>query len=77
MKRVFVNGYGSIGSRISQFIAEDSEIDVIGVGKYSPDEKVNQAISRGFAVYVPESKKMRLLIIKFLEQLKKHYLIAI
>jgi len=57
MKRVFVNGYGSIGSRISQFIAEDSEIDVIGVGKYSPDEKVNQAISRGFAVYVPESKK--------------------
>jgi len=57
MKKVFVNGYGSIGSRISQFIAEDSEIDVIGVGKYSPDEKVNLAISRGFSVYVPESKK--------------------
>jgi len=57
MKKVFVNGYGSIGSRISQFIAEDSEIDVIGIGKYSPDEKVNLAISRGFSVYVPESKK--------------------
>ena len=57
MKKVFVNGYGSIGSRISKFIAEDSEIDVIGVGKYSPDERVNQAISNGFAVYVPESKK--------------------
>jgi len=57
MKKVFVNGYGSIGSRISQFIAEDSEIEVIGIGKYSPDEKVNLAISRGFSVYVPESKK--------------------
>jgi len=57
MKKIFVNGYGSIGSRISQFIAEDSEIEVIGVGKYTPDEKVNQAISNGFAVYVPESKK--------------------
>ena len=33
MKKVFVNGYGSIGSRISKFISEDSEIDVIGVGK--------------------------------------------
>ena len=57
MKKVFVNGYGSIGSRISQFISEDSELEVIGVGKYSPDEKVNQAISNGFSVYVPESKK--------------------
>jgi glyceraldehyde-3-phosphate dehydrogenase (NAD(P)) len=57
MKKIFVNGYGSIGSRISQFIAEDSEIEVIGIGKYSPDEKVNQAISRGFEVFVPESKK--------------------
>jgi len=57
MKKVFVNGYGSIGSRIAQFIKDDSEIDVIGVGKYSPDEKVNIAISRGFSVYVPEKKQ--------------------
>src|SRR3990172_10389809 len=57
MKKVFVNGYGSIGSRIAQFIKDDSEIDVIGVGKYSPDEKVNMATSRGFSVYVPEKKQ--------------------
>lgn len=56
MKRVFVNGYGSIGSRISQFIAGDSDIEVAGVGKYSPDEKVRDAISRGFKVYVPKNK---------------------
>ena len=56
MKRVFVNGYGSIGSRITQFINDDSEIQVIGVGKYSPDDKVNIAIFKGLSVYVPEKK---------------------
>ena len=56
MKRVFVNGYGAIGSRISQFITGDSEIELLGIGKYSPDEKVTDAISRGFRVYVPETK---------------------
>ena len=57
MKKVFVNGYGSIGSRIIQFIKDDPEIEVIGVGKYSPDSKVNEAIERGFKVYVPEKNQ--------------------
>lgn len=56
MKRVFVNGYGSIGSRIAQFIAGDNDVEVAGVGKYSPDEKVTDALSRGFKVYVPKNK---------------------
>ncbi len=56
MKRVFVNGFGSIGSRITTFIKDDPEIQVIGVGKYSPDEKVNTAISLGLDVFVPEKK---------------------
>ncbi len=56
VKKVFVNGYGSIGSRIVQFIADDKDIEVVGVGKYSPDEKVVDAISRGFPVYVPKAK---------------------
>jgi len=56
MKKIFVNGYGSIGSRITSFLKDDPEINVIGVGKYSPDEDVNLAISRGLDVYVPERK---------------------
>ncbi len=56
MKKVFVNGYGTIGSRITSFIKDDPEIQVIGVGKYSPDEKVNVAISHGLDVFVPEKK---------------------
>ena len=56
MKKVFINGYGSIGSRITSFLKDDPEIIVIGIGKYSPDEKVNIAISHGLNVYVPEKK---------------------
>jgi len=56
MKKVFINGYGSIGSRITAFLKDDPEISVIGVGKYSPDEKVNHAISKGLNVFVPEKK---------------------
>jgi len=58
MKKVFINGYGSIGSRITSFLKDDPEVEVIGVGKYSPDEKVNLAISRGLKVFVPEKKIM-------------------
>lgn len=56
MKKIFVNGYGSIGSRIASFLKDDPEISVVGIGKYSPDEKVSEAISKGFDVYVPENK---------------------
>ncbi|HJJ22722.1 MAG TPA: type II glyceraldehyde-3-phosphate dehydrogenase [Nitrosopumilus sp.] len=56
MKKVFVNGYGSIGSRITSFLKDDPEIILFGVGKYSPDDKVEIATSRGLNVYVPEIK---------------------
>ena len=55
MKKVFVNGYGSIGSRIVSFLKDDPEITVVGIGKYSPDDKVTEAISKGLEVYVPEN----------------------
>lgn len=54
MNRVFVNGYGSIGSRIVSFIRDDPEIELIGIGKHSPDEKAAEAISGGLPVYVAE-----------------------
>ena len=57
MKKVFVNGYGSIGSRIIQFIKDDPEIEVVGVGKYSPDSKVREALDLGYKVYVPEKNQ--------------------
>jgi len=56
MKKVFVNGYGSIGSRLAAFLKDDVEIKLLGVGKYSADERADVAISRGLDVFVPESK---------------------
>lgn len=56
VKRVFINGYGSIGSRLAAFLLDDSEIEITGIGKYSPDSKVGEAISKGLDVYVPESR---------------------
>src|SRR2546427_11108143 len=70
MKRVFVNGYGSIGSRIAQFITDDSDIEITGVGKYSHDEKVADAISRGFKVYVPKDKTGEFQRLKISETIK-------
>ncbi len=56
MKKVFVNGYGSIGSRITKFIKDDPDIDVIGIGKHSSNKTVQHVIDDGFSVYVPEDK---------------------
>ena len=56
MKKVFVNGYGSIGNRIAEFIKDDPDIDVIGIGKHSSNETVQHVIDDGFSVYVPEDK---------------------
>ena len=57
MKKIFVNGYGSIGSRITSFLKDDSEITVIGVGKYSPDDKVEIANSRGLCLCARKKTK--------------------
>ena len=48
MKKVFVNGYGSIGSRIVSFLKDDPEITVVGIGKYSPDDKVTEALTSAY-----------------------------
>ena len=35
------------------FLKDDPEITVVGVGKYSPDDDVNVAISRGLECLCP------------------------
>lgn len=51
MKKIFINGYGSIGKRIAAFVRDDPEIKIVGVGKHSP-KNMSGAISDGFDVYV-------------------------
>jgi len=56
VKKVFVNGYGTIGSRIAKFIKDDPDIAITGIGKHSSNEKVQHVIDDGFSVFVPEKK---------------------
>jgi glyceraldehyde-3-phosphate dehydrogenase (NAD(P)+) (phosphorylating) len=56
MVRVFINGYGNIGRRIASAFSHDEEIQLIGIGKYSIDERLDEAFTKKFKVYVPEQK---------------------
>jgi glyceraldehyde-3-phosphate dehydrogenase (NAD(P)) len=53
--KVFINGYGNIGRRLATSFASDKEIQLIGVAKYSADDKVKEAIDNHFDVFVPDS----------------------
>jgi len=50
---VFINGYGNIGRRLGTALAADKEIHLIGVGKYSANEKTLEALKNGLDIYVP------------------------
>ena len=62
MIRVFVNGYGNIGRRVASAISHDKELELIGVGKYSIDDRVHEAVEKNFPIFVPEN-----MILKFRE----------
>ena len=53
MYQVFINGYGIIGSRLATALTKDKSINLIGIAKYSVDEKTQEAINKGFKVFVP------------------------
>ena len=53
MVKVFINGYGNIGRRIATAFSQDKEIQFVGVGKYSVDDRVKDAVDRNFPLYVP------------------------
>jgi glyceraldehyde-3-phosphate dehydrogenase (NAD(P)) len=52
--RIFINGYGNIGRRLASILAVDKEIQLVGVAKYSIDNKVNEALENRLDVYVPK-----------------------
>lgn len=53
MVKVFINGYGNIGRRLASAFSSDKEIQLVGVAKYTIDEKVADAFENRFNVYVP------------------------
>ena len=54
MAKIFINGYGNIGRRLASAISLDKEIQFVGIGKYTADEKTKEALENRFNVYVPK-----------------------
>lgn len=54
MTRVGVNGYGTIGKRVADAIANQPDMELVGVGKTSPDFVAEQARLRGYEIYAPD-----------------------
>jgi glyceraldehyde-3-phosphate dehydrogenase (NAD(P)) len=54
LARIFINGYGNIGRRLASVLSHDKEIKFVGIAKYTPDERINEALENRFDVYVPE-----------------------
>ena len=52
--RIFINGYGNIGRRLASSLTLDKEIQLVGVAKYSIDDKVKEALENHYDVYVPK-----------------------
>jgi glyceraldehyde-3-phosphate dehydrogenase (NAD(P)) len=56
LTRVFINGYGNIGRRLASAILGDKEIQLLGIAKYTADEKTQEALQDGLDIYVPKEK---------------------
>jgi glyceraldehyde-3-phosphate dehydrogenase (NAD(P)+) (phosphorylating) len=54
LAKIFINGYGNIGRRLASVLSHDKEIKFVGIAKYTPDERINEALENRFDVYVPE-----------------------
>jgi glyceraldehyde-3-phosphate dehydrogenase (NAD(P)) len=60
---VSINGYGTIGKRVVEAVAKHPFLNLIGIGKYTPDHEALLAIEKGFPVFTPKNS-----ITKFLEK---------
>ncbi len=57
MVQIFINGFGNIGRRLATAISKDKSIELIGIAKYSPDGETQNALDKGYNVFVPKELK--------------------
>ena len=55
MVKVFVNGYGNIGSRLASALSKDTEIGLLGIAKYTVDEQILMDLKNKYDIYVPDN----------------------
>jgi glyceraldehyde-3-phosphate dehydrogenase (NAD(P)) len=59
MVKVFINGFGNIGRRVASALSRDREIELVGIGKYSIDERLTEAVEKNFPIYVPKNSSSK------------------
>ena len=52
--KVGINGFGVIGRRVAYAVNKQEDMELVGVGKTSPDYKAKIGIEKGFNFFVPE-----------------------
>jgi glyceraldehyde-3-phosphate dehydrogenase (NAD(P)) len=52
MIKVGVNGYGTIGGRVADAVSKQSDMELVGVTKYTPDYRAQIAIEKGMQIYL-------------------------
>lgn len=55
-RKIFVSSYGVIGKRLAYMVMHAPEFELVGVGKYTPDERTADAMKSGIKVFVPAEK---------------------
>jgi len=58
MVEVSVNGYGTIGKRVADAVAETPDMSLVGVSKATPDHTADAALRRGYDVYAPDDRSV-------------------
>ncbi len=53
--RVAVNGFGTIGKRVADAVARQSDLELVGVAKTRPGYEARRAVARGYPLYVAGS----------------------
>ncbi|MFB6183927.1 MAG: type II glyceraldehyde-3-phosphate dehydrogenase [Haloarculaceae archaeon] len=58
MLQVGVNGYGTIGKRVADAVVQQSDMELVGVAKTSPNYEASVAVDRGYPLYaaVPDRR---------------------
>lgn len=56
MIQVGVNGYGTIGKRVADAVAEMPDMALVGISKASANHTADAALKRGYDIYAPDGR---------------------
>ncbi len=54
MVKVGINGYGTTGKRVAEFVAKHPKLELVGVVKYTPDQDARLVNVNGMNLFIPK-----------------------